>query len=157
MSAPSTANINQSDNPTRVTANHQPAHEEEEVTACFRLKRGMAVFSLSQRSHRSHLSGHIHLENMSIQYDWAPHSTVRVYKHRPRAAEETYEFDSFLGGPDEEDYTFLQMKDFLTAYLDGLPMPVTMADGIQAYRLTRAIRESYKSRREVAIPPPETF
>jgi len=135
----------------------QPAHEEEDLTACIRFKQGMAVFGLSQRAHRRHLTGHIHMENLAIQYDWATHSRVRVYKDRPRAAEETYEWDHSLGTPAAEDLNVLQMADFLDAFRNGRPMPITLSDGIQAYRMIRAIRESYRTRREISIPMPVVF
>jgi predicted dehydrogenase len=97
------------------------------------------------------------MENMAIQYDWAPRSVVKVFKSRPRVADETYEYDCYPPEPEEENYTFLQMKDFLTAYMGGLPMPITLSDGIQTYRMVRAIRESCRKRYEVPIPPPEVF
>ncbi len=136
------------------SSGYQPSFEEEEVAACFRFKQGMGLFSLSQRSHRAHLTGHIHMENLSVQYDWSIHSQVKVYRERPRAAEETYEW--YLHGelPSCEDMNVLQIKDFLDAYLEDAPMPITLSDGIQAYEMTKAIRDSCRLRKEVPVPSP---
>lgn len=133
---------------------YHPTFEEEDLTACFRLPEGMAVFSLSQRSHRAHLSGQIHLRNMSIVYDWSPHSQVRVFSRRARAPEEIHEWDEYGAVPPEESADVLQIQDFLEAYRHERPMPITLGDGIQAYEMTKAIRESYRQRREIAVPKP---
>mgnify|MGYP001810065022 CR=1 FL=1 len=136
---------------------YQPAFEEEDVTACFRFPRGMATFSLSQRSHRAHLSGQIHLRDMAITYDWAPHSRVCVYRNRARAPEEVFEWDVDGVVPPNENKDVLQMRDFLDAYCNDRPMPITLSDGIQAYEMTKAIRTSYRTRLEVPIPAPMVF
>ena len=133
---------------------YQPAHEEEELAACFRMPEGLAVFSMSQRSHRAHLNGQIHLENAAIVYDWAPHSRVQVFRDRPRAPDEVYEWDAYGAIPPDEDPDVLQMRDFLDAYCNGRPMPITLADGIQAYEMTAAIRQSYRTGQPVTIPSP---
>jgi len=136
---------------------YQPSFDEEELNVCFRFKEGIAVLQESRRAHQSNVVGHCNLENMSIVFNWSNHSEVKVYKERPRAAEEVYEFDDSFMTPDTENYTFLQMKDFLTAYTTGLPMPITISDGVQSYRILKAVRESYKNRAEVKIPVPEIF
>ncbi len=136
---------------------YQPAHEEEEVAACFRFKQGMGIFTLSQRSHRAHLTGQIHMERYAIRYDWSTHSRVQVFGDRLRAADETHEWDTSLAARDDEDMTVLQTRDFLDAYRNERPMPITLGDGIQAYEMTKAIRESYRVRREVPVPPPVVF
>ncbi len=136
------------------SADYQPAFEEEELCACFRFPEAMAVFTLSQRSHRAHLSGRIHLQNMAINYEWAPHSQVKVYRDRPRAPEEIYEWDEYEGVPPAESKDVLQIGDFLHAYSHDLPMPISLSDGIQAYEMTKAIRASYRTRKEIAIPKP---
>jgi len=139
------------------SSNYQPSFDEEELNACFRLKEGIAVLQESRRAHQSNVVGHCNLENMAIVFNWSSHSEVKVYKDRPRAADEVYEFADSYMTPDTENYTFLQMKDFLTAYTTEAPMPITISDGIQSYRILKAVRESYKTRHEVLIPPPEIF
>ena len=136
---------------------YQPSFDEEELNVCFRLKEGIAVLQESRRAHQSNVVGHCNLENMAIVFNWSSHSEVRVYKDRPRAAEEVYEFDDSSTTPDTENYTFLQMKDFLNAYRTGSTMPITISDGIQSYRILKAVRASYKNRTEVKIPVPEIF
>lgn len=138
---------------------YQPSFDEEELNACFRLKEGFAVLQKSRRAHQSNVIGHCNLENMGISFNWANHSEVKVYKERPRAAEEIYEFDESYSRevPKEDDRNVLQMVDFLNAYTNGEPMPITISDGIQSFRILQAVRESYKNRCEVTIPAPEVF
>ncbi len=94
------------------------------------------------------------MENAAIVYEWGPHSQLQVFRGRPRAADETYHWDTYASVPPDEDPNVLQVKDFLDAYRHRRPMPITLADGIQAYEMTEAIRQSCCVRREVELPRP---
>lgn len=149
----------QSVNAMAFTSNsYKPNHEEEELTACFRFSNGMGVFNLSQRAHQNIQTGRIDMENQGIAYRWARDSCVKLYTDRPNAAEAVFEWE-ITSPPNkpEENYTFLQTKDFLDAYLNKRPMPITLTDGIQAYHMVKAIRESYRKRTEVPVPSPVIF
>ena len=122
-------------------------HEERELTACFSFKEGgMAVFNLHQHSHQYNQYGMVHTENMGIQYQWGKDTFVRVNKTRSRAADEVYEWTltDQVGDGGEKERTRNQMADFIHAYLEGKPMPITINDGIRAFDLGEAVRESYK-------------
>ena len=120
-------------------------HEEREITACFNFAQsGMAVFNLSQQSHQYVQFGSVHTENLGLEYRWGDCTFVRVYKTRSRAADEVFEWSSTdqVGDGGEKDRTRLQMSEFITAYLSGAPMPISIEQGIRTYDLASAVRKS---------------
>jgi predicted dehydrogenase len=128
-------------------------HEEQELTACFRFKSGgQTVFNFHQRSHRNIQFGIVNTENLGIYWEWGHNTQVRVYKTRPRAADEGYEWSLTSLPGDGADRDAHQMADFIDAYLEEREMPCTIADGIKAYDIACAVRESCRTGRTVAIP-----
>jgi predicted dehydrogenase len=131
-------------------------HEEVELNAGFTYEQGgLANFTLSQHSHQAYLYGSVETENYGMLWGWRPYSFVKVYRSRPRAADETFEW---AGTDGVEDNTgagrnALQMKDFIDAYLEGRPMPCNLQDGIASFDMACAIRESYREGRRVSVPP----
>ncbi len=131
-------------------------HEEIELNCCFEFKNGgIATFHLSQRSHQGLLSGTALAENLGVRWSWSSHSFVKVFKTRPHAADEIYEWDGADIRPDdvEESRNAHQMKEFMDAWLSGAEMPITIRDGIAAYDMAAAIRESCSTGRSVRITP----
>lgn len=129
-------------------------HEEREITACFNYaKSGMAVFNLSQHSHKYVQFGMVHTENLGIEYQWGDPTFVRVYKTRSRAADEVFEWSltSQPGDGGEMDRNRLQMQNFIDAYLSGSPMPITIKDGIRTYDLACAARESHRTGSRISV------
>jgi len=129
-------------------------HEEREITASFAYANGgMAVFNLSQHSHQYVQRGSVHTENLGIEYQWGAHTFVRVYKTRSRAADETYEWSLTAqpGDGGESDRNCLQMTEFISAYLSGGPMPISIAEGVRTYDLARAIRESSRTGQRIDV------
>ncbi|HEU5078457.1 MAG TPA: Gfo/Idh/MocA family oxidoreductase [Opitutaceae bacterium] len=129
-------------------------HEERELTAAFAYEKGgLAVFNFAQNSHRNVQFGTIHAENLGIEYQWGHNTFVRVFRDRPRAPEETYEWSlsNALGDGGDSDRNRLQMKDFIDAYLADRPMPIRIEDGIRVFDYGCAIRESYRAGRRVDV------
>jgi predicted dehydrogenase len=135
-------------------------HEERELTACMEFARGgMAVFNLSQESHQYNQFGSVHAANVGLSYAWGPSTFVKEYRKRPRAADRTHEWSlnpSIPGDGSDPERTALQMKNFIDAYQAGEPMPCTLADGVRAYDMAVAIRESYCTGQRVELPEPPT-
>lgn len=138
---------------TRFTSAGFGLDEEEELTACFTYKKsGIAVFNLSQRSHQSNQYGEVHTENLCVRYGWGHETYVKVYRTRARAADEIYEWAITEANNDPDlDRNRLQMKDFMEAWFEKKEMPITLADGIMAYDLGCAIRESCATGARVPI------
>jgi predicted dehydrogenase len=130
-------------------------HEERELTACMEFaKGGMAVFNLSQESHQYNQFGSVHAKNLGMSYQWGASTFVKEYRKRPRAAEAVHEWSGSPtpGDGSDPERTALQMANFFEAYLAGGPMPCTLTDGIRAYDIAVAIRESYKTGQRVVLP-----
>lgn len=122
-------------------------HEERDLTACFAFRNGgTAVFNISQHSHQYVQYGTVHTENMGIRYQWGKDIFVQVYKTRTRAADETYEWSGTdqPGDGGGRERNALQMKEFIDAYIEDKPMPISIVDGLRVYDLACAARESYQ-------------
>lgn len=129
-------------------------HEEQEVTAACRYASGAhAVFNLSQHSHRNIQFGTVHAENLSVTYEWGANTHVKVYRQRPRAAEETYEWSLTPNPGDggELDRNISQMTEFLDAYQAGETMPISLADAVRTYDIVGAIRRSAREGQRVTL------
>jgi predicted dehydrogenase len=129
-------------------------HEEQELSACFTYDSGaLAVFNLSQHSHQYVQYGTVHTENLSVTYEWGVNTHVKVYRNRPRAADETFEWSLTNAPGDGGDRDILQLRDFMTAYSEERPMPVSLVDGIRVYDMASAVRDSYRTGQRVTLPP----
>ena len=129
-------------------------HEERELTASFQYRDGgMATFNLSQDSHQYVQRGTVHAEGLGIEYQWGKETFVRVYQARSRAADETYEWSlsNLPGDGSDFERTTLQMKEFIDAYRNGDPMPITIEDGLRVFDFASGIRASYQSGQAVDV------
>ncbi len=130
-------------------------HEEMELQSCFTYRKsGIATFHLSQHSHQGLLSGTVLTENMGIRWQWSSHSFVKVFKTRPHAADEIVEWAGTDGDADNTaaSRNTRQMREFMDAWLAGAEMPISLQDGIAAYDMAMAVRESCRAGRTVALP-----
>jgi predicted dehydrogenase len=127
-------------------------HEEQELNASFKYKHGgMAVFNFSQHAHASMQFGSVHTENLGIHYAWGKDTYVKVYKTRPHAADEIYEWDAFTNADMGMNRDANQMATFIDAYLNDKPMPCGIVDGIRTYDFAKAIRESCATGQRVTL------
>lgn len=129
-------------------------HEEQEVTSAFTYRSGaLAVFNLSQHTHQNVQFGSLHFENLAIRYEWNQLSYVKLYTSRPRAADQTWEWtvSDQLGDGGELDRNISQMREFVTAWRSGAPMPIGLADGIRTYDVVKAVRQSCREGRRIAL------
>ena len=131
-------------------------HEEEELSACFTYGSGaLASFSFSQNSHQNVQFGTVHMENLAICYQWGEPTFVKVYRTRPRAADEVYEFSlsDYPGDCSEQERNADQIAEFIDAWQTGRPMPISLRDGIRAYDIMSTIRKSVRSGKRETLPP----
>ncbi|MFZ2656692.1 MAG: Gfo/Idh/MocA family oxidoreductase [Victivallales bacterium] len=127
-------------------------HEETELSACFTYESGaLATFNFSQHSHQYVQFGSVNTENFGIKYEWSANSYVKLYRNRPRAAEETWEWTADDLAVPGEDRNVRQIKEFSDAYLSGRPMPIGIEEGIRAYDMVSAIRRSCMEGRSIEI------
>ena len=127
------------------------AHEETELSACFTYESGaLASFNLSQHSHQNVQFGTVSTENFGIKYEWSANSFVKLYRDRPRAADETWEW-SITDNAGDDERNVRQIREFSEAYLCGRRMPIGIENGIRAYDMVSAVRRSCREGKTVKI------
>lgn len=128
-------------------------HEERELTAIFSYRTGgQAVFNLCQHSHHYVQYGVVNAADVTVEYQWGHETFVKVFRTRNRVPDEVYSWSlsDQPGDGGERDRNASQMGEFMRAYLEGGELPLGVRDGLRAYDLAVAIRESGRSGRRVS-------